>query len=97
MESPSPSLIETLVTNAQYMPTDNKPSKCEEICYREQEAIVSCVNYIRDASVTPDHGSDDSPSTHSTDRTKSACLAPAVALWTDCCTKANNIHVEDNS
>jgi len=99
MESPPPSLMETLQTNAQYMPTDNKPSKCEEMCRREQESLVSCVNSIRDASAAraQDHGSDAESHTTSTDRKDSSCLGPMVASWTVCCTKANSVEDKDDS
>jgi len=99
MESPPPSLMETLKANAQYMPTDNKPSKCEEMCRQEQEALVSCVNSIRDASAAraQDHDSNEESHTTSTDRTDSSCLAPMVASWTICCTKANSMPEKDDS
>ena len=94
--SPSPSLMETLMTNAQYIPTDNKPSKCEEKCQLEQAALISCVNSIRDASVLPqyDHDSDKASQSNSTDVKDSSCLRPVVASWTDCCTKVNNLQDE---
>lgn len=96
MESPSPSLMETLKTNAQYIPTDNKPSKCEEMCRLEQAALVSCVNSIRDASVSPqqDHHPNEASQTSSIDRKDSSCLRPVVASWTDCCTRVNNTQDE---
>ena len=89
------SLSETLTKNAQFIPNDNK-TKCEENCKSEQEALVSCLNSIRDASeISPQsHDSDESPKS-SNPQTENSCLLRMVSSWTECCSKANHQELLD--
>ena len=81
-----PSLTETLIENAKYIPnvdegdTRKEPSACEIECQAQQSALVACMEVIRDQN--QDQPSQSSGNSH--------CLAPSVAAWTECCTKANN-------
>jgi hypothetical protein len=87
--SSPPSLIDTLVENAKYMPSPEdanagkEPSACELKCQAQQAALVSCMETIRQQNEESD-----SSSAKSNDANK--CLAPSVAAWTDCCSKANH-------
>ena len=79
MSSP---MIETLVENSKYINQGQEadgPSACETQCKSQQDALISCMDSIRDAK---ENGS-------STDEKANACLAPSVASWTACCSKAN--------
>ena len=83
MNDASPSIIDTLIDNAKYIPDpeaagEGGTSACEVKCREQQAALVSCMESIRQQN-------EDSTST-----TKSKCLAPAVSSWTECCAKANN-------
>lgn len=90
MNTPPLSLIETLLDNANYMPShDNdaknkEPSACEIKCQVQQAALVKCMASIQ---LQNEHTDDASKEDQ---RVDNSCLAPAVAAWTDCCTKAND-------
>lgn len=82
-----PSLFDTLVENAKYMPADEvnngnpqkeESSACELKCKEQQAALVSCMESIR-------QGNEENQQS-----VNKQCLLPSVAAWTDCCSKANN-------
>ena len=76
----SSSLMDSLVQNTKYITRngDNEQqSACELKCRSEQQALVSCVDFIRSEK---NHGYSSSPQ---------SCLAPAVSAWTKCCSEAN--------
>ena len=78
------SLFQTLKENAKFVNVkdDNDgPSAGEAQCVSQQEALVACMSSIRE------HNEKDSSNT--AEKRNTACLAPAVASWTDCCVKAN--------
>ena len=90
MDSTTSSLIGTLIENAKYMPDDaddtktKEPSACELQCQVQQTSLVSCMQSIRQQNeVSSSNGS-------SSDNTSKQCLAPSIADWTDCCSKAND-------
>jgi hypothetical protein len=90
MDSATSSLISTLVENAKYMPDDaddtktKEPSACELQCQVQQASLVACMQSIRQQNETS------SSIGSSSDNTNNQCLAPSIADWTDCCSKANN-------
>lgn len=55
---------------------DGSPSPCAVTCAAQQQALVDCVNEIRD---DPDN-----------EKTK-ACLKPAANAWMTCCAEANTL------
>ena len=86
MTSSTPSLMDTLVSNAKYMPQNiesdrSKPSACELNCKTEQLAIKDCVTSIQGLR----EGKPQSP------KDAQSCLAPAVSAWTKCCQDANEV------
>eukprot|EP00978_Attheya_sp_CCMP212_P008170 scaffold19088_cov53-Attheya_sp.AAC.4 len=64
---------DTLVANDKYMNIPEEPSPCELECKVQQEAVVACVNGIREQ-------------VEGHDRT---CLSQTTAAWTSCCANAN--------
>lgn len=83
--SASPSIIDTLVDNAKYIPdavdarNEKGLSPCEVKCKEQQAALVACMESIRQLS-------EDLKKTSANPE----CLAPSVAAWTECCSKANS-------
>ena len=80
--------------------SNQKPSACEVQCKSQQEALATCMNSIRDArerifQQTNNNGEENSSSVDSS-MVDTTCLAPSVASWTECCSKANNGAVEVN-
>ena len=81
-----PSLTETLIENAKYIPTvdeggtKKEPNSCEIECQAQQSALVACMKTIGNQN-------EESPNQTSVN---TQCLAPSVAAWTECCTHVNN-------
>jgi len=53
---------------------DGTPSPCALQCMAQQQALVDCINEIRDDL--------------NNDKTKK-CLEPSLGAWTTCCSEAN--------
>lgn len=83
--------------NANSNNTAREPSACEAQCQSQQDALTACMNSIRNAREMvfqqQESGNDASSDISKVD---TSCLAPSVASWTDCCSKANNGGVEVN-
>mmetsp|Transcript_318 Transcript_318/g.373 ORF Transcript_318/g.373 Transcript_318/m.373 type:complete len:82 (-) Transcript_318:259-504(-) len=74
-------MMENLVENAKFVSAAEKgTNKCETECKVQQDAIVTCMNSIREQM---ENGS------NSDDKEVTSCLSPVVAAWTECCSKAN--------
>ena len=95
-------MMDTLVQNATLVESgrnQEEPSPCERLCRKQQDALVSCVNLIRDynekmhaiqeSSPATSHPRDDSTELTDQEMKVKQCLAPAVSEWTKCCSKAN--------
>ena len=81
--------------------TDQEPSACEKRCQSQQTALAACMNAIRDAREDEANRSPASRDFHDGEevdigKVDTSCLAPSVAAWTECCTRANNGSVEVN-
>jgi len=75
-------------------PREAPPSACETMCRSQQEALAACVTAIRYAGeAAPGAENEDETSS---DVIETACLAPRIAAWTECCSNANNGGVEVN-
>lgn len=74
--------METLVENAKYVETHQSSSKCELECKPQQSELVSCMASIQNAREQAADGD-------LNEKEMNSCLAPAVAAWTACCSKAN--------
>lgn len=91
MDSPTPSIMETLIDNAKYMPQNvesdsSKPSACELKCEAEQLAIKDCVTSLQELT--------EEGKPHSSKGAKS-CLTSAVSAWTKCCQEANEVSFQN--
>ena len=73
-------------------PREAPPSACETKCRSQQEALAACVTAIRDARESAPGAENET----SSDPIETACLAPRIAAWTECCSKANSGSVEVN-
>ena len=95
-------MMDTLVQNATLVNSgrnQEEPSPCERLCRKQQDALVSCVNSIRDynekihaiqeSSPEASQPKDDSTTLSDQEVKVKQCLAPAVSEWTQCCSKAN--------
>ena len=81
------------------MTDDSKEqSPCEAQCQSQQAALTECMTSIRDAREMTFQQSTDKSDDSSVDISKvdTSCLAPSIASWTECCSKANNGGVEVN-
>ena len=80
--------------------TDNskEQSPCEAQCQSQQAALTACMTSIQDAREMAFQQSTDKGDDSSVDISKvdTSCLAPSIASWTECCSKANNGGVEVN-
>lgn len=77
--------METLVENAKYVETNQSSSKCELECKPQQSELVSCMASIQNAR----EQAADGDLSEKEIKEMNSCLAPAVAAWTACCSKAN--------
>lgn len=77
--------METLVENAKYVETDQSSSKCALECKPQQSELVSCMASIQNAR----EQATDGDLSEKEMKEMNSCLAPAVAAWTACCSKAN--------
>ena len=73
-------------------------SPCEAQCQAQQAALTACMTSIRDAREMAFHQTKDDSDESPVDISKidTSCLAPSIASWTECCSKANNGGVEVN-
>ena len=68
-------------------------SACELQCQSQQDALTACMTAIRDAremAFQKDGDGDSGDSSFDISKVDTSCLAPSVASWTECCSKANN-------
>ncbi len=76
-------MMENLVENAKFMSAaDEGNNKCETECKVQQDAIVTCMNSIREQRESD---------SNSNEKEITSCLSPVVSAWTECCSKANEM------